>query len=126
MKTLLSAILLASLTLFAVTGAWAEVKGGFRGASDHVTTGSVTVKKNEDGSHTVTLSDDFSLDGAPDPHLGLGKDGDFVAATDLGDLKALNGAQTYHVPASIDISDFDEFYIWCLQFSVPLGIADLN
>lgn len=126
MKHFLSVVMLAALTLFAVSGAWADVKGGFVGKSNHITTGSVTIEKNDDGSHTVTLSEDFSLDGAPDPRVGFGKDGDYVLAADLGALKSLTGGQSYHVPASIDVTDFNELYIWCLQFSVPLGVADLN
>ncbi|MEM6889364.1 MAG: DM13 domain-containing protein [Pseudomonadota bacterium] len=126
MKHVLSVIMLAALTLFAVSGAWADVKGGFVGKSNHIITGSVTIEKNDDGSHSVTLSEDFSLDGAPDPRVGFGKDGNYVLATDLGELKSLTGGQTYHVPAAIDVAGFDALYIWCLQFSVPLGVAALN
>lgn len=126
MKNIISALLLTTLTFFAVSGAWADVGGGFVGKSNHITTGTLTIEANDDGSHTVTLSDDFSLDGAPDPRVGFGKDGEYVLAADLGELKSLNGPQSYHVPASIDISDFNELYIWCLKFSVPLGVATLN
>ena len=126
MNKFISATLTALLILAPVTGAFADTSGTFTGASDHVTTGGVTVTKNADGTATVTFDASFSLDGAPDPRVGFGKDGTFIEASDLGKLKQLNGAQSYIVPASIDIDDFNELYIWCLKFGVPLGVASLG
>ena len=82
--------------------------------------------KNADGSHTIVLGDDFSLDGAPDPRVGLGKDGFYNGNTDSGVLGNLTGAQSFVVPAGINVSEFNEVYIWCEKFSVPLGVAKLN
>ena len=81
---------------------------------------------NADGSHTIVLGDDFSLDGAPDPRGGLGKDGHYDGNTDAGKLGNLTGAQSFTVPAGVDVSDFNEVYIWCEKFSVPLGVATLG
>jgi len=100
--------------------------GTFTGASDHITTGAVDVIQNADGSHTIVLGDDFSLDGAPDPRVGLGKDGKYDGATDAGVLGNLTGAQSFVVPAGVDVSSYNEVYIWCEKFSVPLGVAKLN
>lgn len=109
-----------------VTTSLADTTGTFTGASDHITTGTVTIVKNDDGTATVTFDSSFSLDGAPDPRVGFGKDGAYVNLSDLGALKNLNGAQSYIVPASLNIDDFNELYIWCLKFGVPLGVAQLN
>lgn len=100
--------------------------GSFIGASDHITTGGVSVIKTSDGGAVVILSKDFSLDGAPDPRVGFGKDGQFVDASDLGVLTQINGLQAYVVPADVNVDDFNEVYIWCKQFSVPLGVAALH
>jgi len=100
--------------------------GTFIGASDHITTGTVEIVKNDDGSHTIVLGDDFSLDGAPDPRVGLGKNGYYDGNTDSGVLGNLTGAQSFVVPAGVDVSSFNEVYIWCEKFSVPLGVAKLN
>ena len=100
--------------------------GTFTGASGHVTKGGVSVTKNADGTSTVTFDSSFFHDGAPDPHVGFGKDGKYIVGTDLGLLQSLNGAQSYIVPADINIDDLDELYIWCLKFSVPLGVANLS
>lgn len=100
--------------------------GTFTGANDHITTGGVQIVKTADGGAVVILDSDFSLDGAPDPRVGLGRDGEYVAATDLGALQNLTGVQVYVVPPSVNVDDFNEVYIWCLQFNVSLGSADLS
>ncbi|MGR3616119.1 MAG: DM13 domain-containing protein [Paracoccaceae bacterium] len=117
----------AALTISAPNFAFAGSKssGHFTGASDHITTGVVSIVKKGDG-YVVKLGDDFSLDGAPDPRVGLGKDGKYDPATDLGALANLTGAQEYTVPAGVDISGHNEVYIWCRKFSVPLGVAKLH
>ena len=121
------AIALAGFIAFASTAdAGAVASGTFTGASDHITTGAVEVIKNDDGSHTVFLAADFSLDGAPDPRVGFGKDGKYDKATGMGLLKSLNGAQSFTVPAGVDPADYNQVYIWCLKFNVPLGVAALN
>lgn len=111
----------------AISGVSAAIAGGsgrtgaFSGRSNHVTTGRAEVLEDE-----VVLMSDFSLDGAPDPRVGLGKDGQYDASTDMGKLANLTGKQSYKVPAGIDTSDYNEVYIWCRKFSVPLGVARLN
>ncbi|WP_372804455.1 DM13 domain-containing protein, partial [Loktanella salsilacus] len=64
--------------------------------------------------------------GAPDPSVGFGKDGEYVKASDLGDLVNFGGLQAYVVPASVNVDDFNEVYIWCDEFSVSLGVASLK
>jgi len=125
MKFILAAIALA-FTLNTATTAFADGSGTFTGASGHVTKGGVTVSKNADGTATVTLDAGFFLDGAPDPRVGFGNDGKFADGSDVGPLTSLTGEQVFLVPASIDVDDFNEIYIWCLKFAVPLGVAALN
>jgi hypothetical protein len=129
MKTLLS--IAASATLLAVSAfapslasaEGAAATGSFTGANDHITTGGVSIVKTANGGAIVILDTDFNLDGAPDPSVGFGKDGQYVEATDLGDLGELTGLQVFVVPASVNVDDFNEVYIWCDQFSVSLGVA---
>ncbi len=126
-RSLIASAFVAVALLFNATAALAGSgnKGTFTGASDHITTGTVEIVQ-EGGSYVVKLGSDFSLDGAPDPKVGFGKDGQYVDGTLIGILKSLTGEQDYVVPASLDISDFNEVYIWCEQFSVPLGVASLK
>lgn len=99
--------------------------GAFGGENDHVVTGKATISK-VDGQWIVTLDEDFSLDGAPDPEVGFGDGDGYVKGTSLGKLQKLAGSQSYVVPASLDVGDYTQVYIWCEQFTVPLGHADLT
>ncbi|MEM7507304.1 MAG: DM13 domain-containing protein [Pseudomonadota bacterium] len=100
--------------------------GTFTGASDHITTGGVSIVKTADGGAVVILDSDFSLDGAPDPRVGFGKDGTYVDASDLGELTSKTGLQVYVIPPEVNVADYNEVYIWCRKFAVPLGVASLN
>lgn len=100
--------------------------GSFTGENDHLTTGGVSIIKTANGGAVVILDTDFSLDGAPDPSVGFGNDGKFVSATDLGALTQNTGLQVFVVPASVDVDDFNEVYIWCEEFNVSLGKATLD
>ncbi len=100
--------------------------GQFTGASDHITTGGVSIVKTANGGAVVILDSDFSLDGAPDPRVGFGVDGVYKDASDLGVLTSKAGVQVYIVPPTVNVDDFNEVYIWCRKFSVPLGVAALK
>jgi hypothetical protein len=99
--------------------------GTFTGANDHVTTGGVSVVKTDKG-YFVILAADFSLDGAPDPKVGFGKDGKYDIKTQLAHLKSKTGEQVYEIPSSVDASQYNEVYIWCEQFGVSLGSAKIQ
>ncbi len=132
MQKILQTILAVAIALAGfislVTKAEAQTvsSGTFVGASNHITTGGVEVIRNSDGSHTVVLGEDFSLDGAPDPRVGFGNNGRYDKSTGMGLLKSLNGKQSFTVPAGVDPADYNQVYIWCLRFNVPLGVAAIN
>lgn len=117
----------AALALFATTltaDAGGKLTGAFEGASDHITTGNVTIEKRGDG-YVAILDEAFTLDGAPDPRVAFGKDGDVTGAV-FAKLQSKTGKQEYAIPANINPADFNEFHIWCSKFDVPLGIAKLS
>jgi len=99
--------------------------GTFSGRNDHVTTGGVSIVKTDAG-YQLVLAPDFSLDGAPDPVVALGNNGEYSAANKLAPLTNKTGAQTYALPANLNPSDFSEAYIWCEKFNVSLGTAKLT
>jgi len=99
--------------------------GSFKGASSHVTNGNVTIRKTADGM-VVVLEDDFDFDGAPDPKLGFGKDGRYDRASQISHLGNNKGHQVYEVPTHVDPEAYNEFYVWCEKYNVPLGVADLK
>ncbi|MEM7643399.1 MAG: DM13 domain-containing protein [Pseudomonadota bacterium] len=94
--------------------------GTFEGASNHITTGTAEIADGQ-----VNLLADFTFDGAPDPKVALGRDG-YDASTLMGALESDTGAQSYAIPAGINPDDYNEVWIWCEQFNVPLGVAKLN
>ena len=119
-------ILLAALiALSGATASAGEGSGSFSGVNGHQATGQVAVVRTADGWE-VRLEDSFSFDGAPDPWVGFGRSGSFVPATDFHRLRSNSGAQVYKVPADIDADAYDEVYIWCRRYSVPLGVARIT
>ena len=99
--------------------------GTFTGASNHVTRGTGAVGLSQSGQAVVTLQSDFWFDGAPDPKVALGRDG-YDASTIMGALRSNSGQQSYAVPAGLSLDDYNEIWIWCERFNVPLGVAKLN
>lgn len=125
MKRFAAFILAAAIALPGAGALAGEGSGSFTGASGHQTSGMVEVVQTAAGWE-VHLKDDFRFDGAPDPLVGFGSGGSFAAGTDFEPLRANSGAQVYEVPESIDPAAYDEVYIWCRKYSVPLGVAKLT
>lgn len=128
MRTCFMLVIVSFASFHPMTAMAAETlgTGTFIGKSNHVTTGSTQVIKNADGSHTVILGADFTFDGAPDPRVGFGNNGKYDKSTQLDHLQKNAGKQSYTVPAGIDPSQYNEVYIYCLKFNVPLGVAALK
>ena len=42
------------------------------------------------------------------------------------EAKFNNGQSAYLIPASVDVNNFNEVFIWCDQFSVSLGSAKIK
>jgi hypothetical protein len=99
--------------------------GSFEGRSDHETRGTATIVKTEAG-YELRLSSDFYLDGAPGPVVGFGQGGEYIEASELGDLQRKRGSQTYPLPADFIPANYSEVFVWCEDFSVPLGVASLT
>ena len=93
--------------------------GAFAGASGHAASGRVEVVGDE-----VVLMEDFAFDGAPDPVVAMGRGG-HDPATVMGPLRANAGRQGYALPEGLRGGDYDEVWIWCERFDVPLALARL-
>ena len=121
------ALMLAVLSGLVATAIADETtgRGKFSGLSGHQTQGAVSVVNTADG-YIVQLGTDFSFDGAPDPKVALGKDGQYDPATLMGKLVSNSGEQRYPIPAAIDVSQYNEVYIWCEKYAVGLGVATLE
>ena len=124
---ILAVIIALPVLIFSPQGNAEEVmaSGTFTGASNHTTTGGVSVIKTADGL-AVVLGSDFAFDGAPDPKVGFGKSGKYDIRSQLAHLQSDSGEQSYPIPEGIDISGYNEIYIWCEKYSVPLGVATIK
>jgi hypothetical protein len=100
-------------------------QGTFKGLNNHTNTGTATLVKVDDG-YVIELGADFVFDGAPDPKVAFGKDGQYDPSTLIEALRSNTGAQSYVVPKNINVEDFNEIYIWCEKFSVGLGVASIH
>jgi hypothetical protein len=100
--------------------------------------GSVTVRR--DGDRTLLVfSDDFrTSESAPDLKVAVSPSPSPLAGsrppayplkagsyTVLAPLKSASGAQTYVVPASVDLSRQGSVLIWCEQFNATMAWAPL-
>lgn len=94
----------------------------FTGENGHVVSGEVQVVQNGEVFYLV-LGEDFQFDGAPDPRLGFSSNDEYDESSTFSGLNLDSGKQIYRLPATLDISQFDEATIWCEKFSVPLAEA---
>jgi hypothetical protein len=96
--------------------------------------------RTEGGRTILTLSDDFrTSDTAPDLKIALGRSTAPLADskppayplrpgsyTVLQPLQASAGAQSYVIPASIDLKAYGSVLIWCEQFNATMAWAPLT
>jgi len=101
--------------------------GRFVGVDDgiHDAQGIALIVPLEDGKNLLRLEDFHSTNG-PDLHVYLATDNTASDFVNLGRLKANNGNQNYEIPEGTDISKYDTALIWCKQFSVLFGHAELS
>ena len=121
------AIVIALAAIFFGLPAMAEPIGSgvFQGASNHKTSGAVTITK-QDGQYVIELGGDFSFDGAPDPYVSLGT-GKRPLEGGLGSVLASNkGAQRYVIDATAVLGGATQVIIWCKKYAVPLGVAAIQ
>jgi hypothetical protein len=100
--------------------------GVFVGVGDgiHDAQGNVLVIPLENGQKVLRLEDFRSTNG-PDLYVYLATDSGASDYVSLGRLKANIGNQNYDIPAGTDLSKYDNVLIWCKQFSVLFGSAEL-
>lgn len=88
-----------------------------------------------DGTRVLTL-ENLDTSNGPDVHVWLsaadvveGTDGWYTAGTaafyDLGLIKGNQGNQVYTIPDDVDLSAYRSIDLWCVQFGVSFGAAQL-
>jgi K+/H+ antiporter YhaU regulatory subunit KhtT len=101
--------------------------GSFIGAGDgfHNAEGLAKVIPLGDKSSILRL-ENFKSTNGPNVHLYLATDKAASNFIDLGRLKANNGNQNYNIPVETDLSKYNVVLIWCKDFSVLFGSAQLK
>lgn len=113
-----------------------ELSSGSFVSHEHATTGTATIIENSDGTRVLAI-ENLDTSNGPDVHVWLsasdvveGIGGWFVAGgaeyLDLGLIKGNVGNQVYEIPPATDLSQYRSVALWCVQFSVSFGAAQLT
>jgi hypothetical protein len=97
-------------------------KGDFVSVA-HTTKGIASIDSN---ATTLTLTN-FKTDSGPDLNIYLATSTSNVTAAfiDLGNIKGVKGNYTYTVPAGTDFTAYKYVIVWCVDFDVNFGYAEL-
>ena len=104
----------------------AMVSGSFVGVGDGIHNAEGTAKVLSLDDAKILRLEDFKATNGPDLHVYLATDEKATDYVDLGLLKANIGNQNYQIPEDIDLSKYDTALVWCKQFSVLFGHANLS
>src|SRR4051812_42733707 len=104
--------------------------GSFIGSGDgfHNTEGLakiIPLEADGDGRSILRL-EDFKSTNGPNVHIYLATDKTASDFIDLGRLKANNGNQNYDIPLGTNVTKYNITLIWCKDFSVLFGSAQLR
>ena len=97
-------------------------KGDFVNGA-HATSGTASIDQAES---TLTLTN-FKTDNGPDVNMYIATSLNAVTSDfiDLGDIKGLKGTYTYDLPDGKDYSVYKYVIVWCVDFDVNFGYAEL-
>ena len=89
----------------------------------HSTSGIASIDSNA----TSLILTNFKTDSGPDLNIYLAASLSNVTADfiDLGDIKGRNGSYTYDLPAGKDYLHYKYVIVWCVDFDVNFGYAEL-
>jgi hypothetical protein len=104
----------------------AMVSGSFVGVNDGIHNAEGTAKVLSLDDAKILRLEDFKATNGPDLHVYLATDEKATDYVDLGLLKANIGNQNYQIPEGTDLSKYDTALVWCKQFSVLFGHANLS
>jgi len=88
----------------------------------HPTSGKAAVSSDK----TKLAFTNFKTDNGPKLLVYLSTDENSTEFVNLGDLKGIQGDFTYNVPTNTDFGKYKLVNIWCVDFSVSFGTAELK
>lgn len=98
--------------------------GVFSGSRNYQVSGSAKVL-DQDGKKILRL-EDFSSSNGPDLKVYLSTDVNASQFISLGRLRSTSGNQNYDISGMPDLSQYPFALIWCEQFGVLFGSANLK
>lgn len=78
------------------------------------------------GDQQVIRFEDFTTLNGPDLRVYLSKDLEAKDFVDAGKLKATDGNMNYELATNVDINQYKYVLIWCKDFKVLFGSAELK
>lgn len=105
---------------------YVQRQGEWQSADDfHFAHGQALLIEIEPGRYTLRF-ENFSVRNGPDVFVLLSPENRYTeAALNLGGLKGTDGAFNYDIPEGTDVSQFRSAIIWCREFDVLFGHAEL-
>jgi Electron transfer DM13 len=95
-----------------------------RGANGHGASGSARIVSRS-GQQVLELGADFRIDsGRNDVYLANNANGVSSSDLNLGDMKAVSGAQSYDIPG--DGTGYRYVLLWCRPFQIPIALGELR
>ena len=102
----------------------AQFVGSFVGSGPFRVVGDLLVLDGGFGEQTISFSPDFRTNRSPELAVVLRSDSG--EAVNLGPLQAIQGGQTYSIPALTNLGEFNTVQIWDTQADIDLGSARLT
>ncbi len=90
----------------------------------HSTSGTAKMYGNA-GKNTLVF-ENFKTDNGPDLRVYLAKDQSASSFREVGRLKAVGGNFSYDIASTIDVSQYPFVLVWCEDFAVLFGNAELK
>ncbi len=100
------------------------IKSGTLVGVGHTVSGTAAIY--EGGGKKTVLLDPYSSQNGPDLKVYLSKDEKASSYISLGKLKSIEGKQSYEIPNNPDVTDYKFVLVWCEQFTVIFGKAELK
>jgi hypothetical protein len=92
----------------------------------HKTSGNAIIISDTSSSTKYLRLEDFKTTNGPDLYVYLATDTKATDFVNLGVLKGNVGNQNYEIPKNTDLTKYSEVLIWCEDFSVLFGSANLE
>lgn len=100
----------------------AEVEKGEFVSVAHPTSGTVSISEDR----MILMLNNFKTDTGPKLNVYLSSDINANWFVDLGELKGIEGDFDYDIPEDTDLETYKYVVIWCVDFSVSFGHAELD